>query len=165
MTIAFVARVGVMSPRACSWARRVRTASTCSSSWRSLAGMIGGRPTFLFSRLATSAAAPSALVSWRAAAHAVGLDPGALAKVDLQLLAGLALHAPEWQSGGGAQLAREAFHRLLTAREGVLGDQIMEDALCGQAGHQAGLDRRAQLHAQAAPAGGGVGWRAGGCQA
>ena len=84
-------------------------------------------------------------------AFAVGLDPRALAEVDLELLARRALHAAEGQLGGGPESPGEAFDRLVATGEPVLGGQVLEEPLRRQPRLQPGLDHAAQRLAQAAP--------------
>ena len=97
----------------------------------------------------------------RPAAFAVSLDPGALAEVDLQLIAGLALHPAKRRGDRLAPLPHKPFDRLVAAGEPVLSGQILEETPARQPGIQARLDYRAQRLAQALPAGYGPGGRNG----
>ena len=55
------------------------------------------------------------------------------AEVDLGLVAGPALEAAEWELARRRQLADEATDAVVAAREVVLGDQILVDALGAEA--------------------------------
>jgi hypothetical protein len=62
------------------------------------------------------------------------------AEVDLSLLAGLDLDAPDAVGFGGLEGTDEAFDGLVGALEGVLGAQVLEDALGGEAGFNPAAD-------------------------
>src|SRR5690606_36405284 len=73
-------------------------------------------------------------------AFAVGLNPGALTKVDLHLLSGSALHAPKWQRHRRTGSSHEAFDRLVAAGETMLGAQVLINALRRQPALQRRVD-------------------------
>jgi hypothetical protein len=76
----------------------------------------------------------------RPAPLAVFLHPRALAEVHLQFVGRPALHPSKRDSGLGLESAHDAFHRLIAAREAVLGAQILMDAFGREPLEQPRLD-------------------------
>lgn len=67
-------------------------------------------------------------------------DPTSMTEIDLRLLAGFDLHAPHPLRLCPAQTSDETLHRLIAATESDLGDQILMDALGGEAKVEFGTD-------------------------
>ncbi len=85
----------------------------------------------------------------RAPAFAVGQPQRhAGAEIDLSLFPGSALQAPEGQILSRGQVTAEAPDAVILASEAVFGDQVLVDALRGQALIELGLDERAEWLAQ-----------------
>ena len=79
----------------------------------------------------------------RAAPLTLFNDPSALAKVDLDLFARQALHAPKRRIGVGVEPSHESFDGLVAAGEPVFGGEILIDPLRREPGLASGLDRTA----------------------
>src|SRR5882672_2532522 len=58
--------------------------------------------------------------------------PGAPAKIDLHLLAWLALHSTKRQRVGAFELAHKPFDRVVAPAKGLIADQILIDPLARQ---------------------------------
>ena len=79
----------------------------------------------------------------RAAPLALFNDPSALAKVDLDLFAWQALHAPKRRIGVGVEPPHESFDGLVATGEPVFGGEILIDPLRREPSLASGLDRTA----------------------
>src|SRR5262249_51258385 len=76
-------------------------------------------------------------------------DRRAGAEIDLDLVAGRALHPPEGQRPAAVETLDETANAVVLGRKAVLANQVLEDALGGQPGRKLGLNDRPIRLAQA----------------